>query len=694
MSELSQPARVRAFRLTVAALLLVSVPALWVALGALRLRLGADLDGVATWPLSLPLILGSLVLVAAAASVFKRRRRSVWLVVAGVLLCQIPVSGYAIHAPALALVGWGWAAVLVYLALRQSAFVKRSDQLKEGENVGAVLAQAVLTSGLGALVVAVYAAGVGVTRDPVGRLAVAGLLTCACAIASAAEWRLVRQGALSRRLASTTGVIGALGLLAFVPSDRGDLIRYAPVLSALRLLVAVAGAARSHELRADVFRFLWTRPALLLILTFLGLSVLGGMILTFPACSAVDRPLDPVDAQFTAVSASCVTGLAVVDTASDFSFLGQLVILVLVQIGALGIMTLSAVATLFVSASIGGHTESAVREVMGADTRATTRRLLRVIMMTTLIVEAIGALLLLPTFKSMGFGNGEMIWRSVFHSVSAFCNAGFSLQSDSLLSLQSNGLGLHVMAFLIMIGGVGFGVLMGIGEVIRRRARRRPWNLHLKLVITANVALLLSAWVGWLVMEWDGSLAGQGLLDRLNNAWFQSVTLRTAGFNSVDFDQLSQATVMMMLVWMFIGASPGSTGGGIKTTTVAVLVAAIASVVRGRRDAEAFGRRISQRAVYRAAAIVTISAGVVFIGSLSLMMTQGFAFERTLFEATSAFATVGLSLGITSELDSVGKLIVMMLMLVGRTGPLTMALLFRRRDAMPVRFPEEEVMVG
>ena len=208
------------------------------------------------------------------------------------------------------------------------------------------------------------------------------------------------------------------------------------------------------------------------------------------------------------------------------------------------------------------------------------------------------------------------------------------------------------------------------------------------------LAVLLSAWVGWLVMEWDGSLAGQGLLDRLNNAWFQSVTLRTAGFNSVDFDQLSQATVMMMLVWMFIGASPGSTGGGIKTTTVAVLVAAIASVVRGRRDAEAFGRRISQRAVYRAAAIVTISAGVVFIGSLSLMMTQGFAFERTLFEATSAFATVGLSLGITSELDSVGKLIVMMLMLVGRTGPLTMALLFRRRDAMPVRFPEEEVMVG
>jgi len=690
--SLSKPARVRAFRLTVAALVLVSVPALWLALGALRIRLGEDASAADTVGLRWSLVAGSLTLVGAAAAIVARRWWARWIAIPGVLLCQFPIALHALHAPALALVGWGWTAALLYLVFRQSAFLKRSEDPKEGDDTGAVLAQAVLTSGAVALLLSAYAAGIGVMSDPIGRFGIVTLLLMGCGIASVAEFYLVRKDRLDVRVAGVTAVIGALSAIALFPSDEGSILRYAPMLGALRLVIAVAGAARSHELRADVLGFLWTRPALLLILTFSALSLVGGLVLTFPVCSADDRPLEALDALFTAVSAVCVTGLTVVDTATDFTFVGQLVILLLIQVGALGIMTLSAFATLAIGGAIGGHTEDALREVAGLDGRAAMRRLLGVIIKTTLLVEAVGAVCLLPTFLGRGLDLGEAIWGSLFHAVSAFCNAGFTLQSDSLVLFQSSPLALHTIALLIVIGGIGFGVLMGASELWRRR--RGPMSLHVKLVLTTNAVLLGVAFFGWLVSEWNGSLAGMGMGERLNNAWFQSVTMRTAGFTSVEFGALSHATILIMLVWMFIGASPGSTGGGIKTTTIAVLFAAVASVVRGRDDAEAFGRRLARRVVYRAAAIATISAAVVFVGSLALMLTQGSSFEETLFEATSAFGTVGLSLGITGDLDHTGKLIVMMLMLVGRTGPLTMALVFRRQDPMPVRYPEEEVMVG
>lgn len=690
---LSKPARVRALRLTVASLVLMSVPALWLALGALRMRLGEDASRADTMGLRGSMVVGSVLLVGAAAAILFRKQAGRWLTILGLLLCQVPIAWHVLHAPALALVGWGWTAALVYLAFRQATFRKRADDPKGGDDPGAVLAQAVLTSGAVALLLSAYAAGVGVMSDPVGRVGIVALLLVGCGIASAAEFYLVRKEKLDARLAWATAVLGALSAVALIPSDESSLLRFAPMLSVLRLLLAVGGAARSHELRAAVLGFLWRRPALLLILTFVVLSVVGGLVLTFPACSAHDRPLDALDALFTAVSASCVTGLTVVDTATDFTFVGQLVILLLVQVGGLGIMTLAAVATLAIGGAIGGYTEGALRDFAGTDRRAATRRLLGVIIKVTLLLEAIGAACLLPTFLGRGLGLGEALWGSVFHAVSAFCNAGFALQSDSLVSFQSSPVALHTIALLIVLGGIGFGVFMGAFELWSRR-RRDPMSLHVKLVLTTNALLLGVAFFGWLVSEWNGSLAGMGMGERLNNAWFQSVTLRTAGFNSVELGVLSHGAILTMLVWMFVGASPGSTGGGVKTTTVAVLFVAVTSVVRGRDDAEAFGRRLTRRVVYRAAAIVTISAAVVFVGSLALMLTQGFSFEKTLFEATSAFATVGLSLGITADLDHTGKLIVMMLMIVGRTGPLTMALMFRRQDPMPVRYPEEEVMVG
>ena len=434
-------------------------------------------------------------------------------------------------------------------------------------------------------------------------------------------------------------------------------------------------------------------PTQVVVLGFLSVIAVGTVLLRLPIASEPTADIGVREALFTSTSAATVTGLIVVDTSTAWTTFGQVVILALIQVGGFGLMAVSSVVAVVLARRIGLRHRMAAQAETGALRLGDLRSVVLGVVGWSLVVEGVTAVLLSGGFVVIhGEGVVRGTWMGLFHSVSAFNNAGFALQSDSLVLFQSSPLALHTIALLIVIGGIGFGVLMGASELWRRR--RGPMSLHVKLVLTTNAVLLGVAFFGWLVSEWNGSLAGMGMGERLNNAWFQSVTMRTAGFTSVDFGALSHATILIMLVWMFIGASPGSTGGGIKTTTIAVLFAAVASVVRGRDDAEAFGRRLARRVVYRAAAIATISAAVVFVGSLALMLTQGSSFEETLFEATSAFGTVGLSLGITGDLDHTGKLIVMMLMLVGRTGPLTMALVFRRQDPMPVRYPEEEVMVG
>ena len=701
---LSQAARRNAFRLTVSALGLISVPLAFVALVGLRARLtvdGAAPDLIAFWCVAAA---GVALLLYGAWGLLRRRRAGRWCVGTGAVLAQLPIMLFSTQAPALALAGGCWAAVLVYLCWRCTAGDGAFEEPIEEDERSAVVAQPVLwTAGL-VLLFAAYGAGRGILSGYLGQAAMAALLFTGCAVASVAAYSVRRVGRLPSLLRWWPPIGAALSaapLLALIPTSVGPFSQLVMVLGALRLVVALTGAAAAHEQRVAALTFLWSRPALLLVLFFTGLSLVGGLLLSFPLCSAPGHTMEPLDGFFTAVSATCVTGLVVVDTATELSFAGQVMVLVLIQLGALGIMALSAMATLVIGGAVGGHTERALRDVAGLDGGVAVRRVIRRIGVGTFILEGVGAVCLLPVFLVDDAGFLDALFKAVFHAVSAFCNAGFALQSDSFESLQGDPLAMHVVASLVVLGGLGFGVLMAVWDLLihgeRRRSTappRRRLNLHVKLVLVTNVVLLLGAFLWWLVAEWDGSLAAMSFGDRLNNAWFQSVALRTAGFNSVDFGTLSHATIMTMLVWMFIGASPGSTGGGIKTTTVAVLFGAVVSVIRGRRDAEMFGRRFAHAAVYRAAAIVTISAAVVFFGTVALMLTQQASFERTLFEATSAFGTVGLSLGLTGELDSTGKLIVMMLMLVGRTGPLTMALLFRRRDTGPIRFAEEEVMVG
>jgi trk system potassium uptake protein TrkH len=292
-----------------------------------------------------------------------------------------------------------------------------------------------------------------------------------------------------------------------------------------------------------------------------------------------------------------------------------------------------------------------------------------------------------------GQGVAAAIWRGVFHSVSAFCNAGFALHTDSLMGFQRDPLMLVVVAILIVLGGLGFAVL-ALPWLRTRRGRRVGLATQARLVLMATAVLVVGGAALLLLTEWNRSLAGLALHDRVVNALFQSVTTRTAGFNSVDLAALHPLSVLSMMVLMFIGASPGGTGGGIKTTTAVVLLSSILAIARGRHTAVLLGRRVPLETMYRSAAIATV-AGLVVVGGTGLLLaTQGDPFEVLLFEAVSAFGTVGLSLGATAHLDIVGKLVVAGLMLAGRVGPLSLALLLGRQRPSRVEYPEARIMVG
>jgi trk system potassium uptake protein TrkH len=283
----------------------------------------------------------------------------------------------------------------------------------------------------------------------------------------------------------------------------------------------------------------------------------------------------------------------------------------------------------------------------------------------------------------------------VFHSVSAFCNAGFALQSDSLIALQGHPAGLLTFALLIVGGGLGFGVLAALWWRLIDR-RRQPLSVQVVVVLAASAALLALGTAVYLWLEWDRTLGELGPAAKVLNALFQSVTLRTAGFNSVGLDGLAPGTLLIMVLFMFIGASPGSTGGGIKTTTVVVLLAAIRGFRRGE-EPRLLDRRLPREIVDRSLAILVISGSIVLGGFLALLLVEEQPFARLLFETASAFGTVGLSLGATPLLGTLGKLFIIVLMFVGRVGPLTVALLIgkgSRRAAHSYRLPDTRIMVG
>ncbi len=437
-------------------------------------------------------------------------------------------------------------------------------------------------------------------------------------------------------------------------------------------------------------------PAQTLLLSFVLVIFIGTILLLLPRATAPGKTISAIDALFTATSATCVTGLIVVDTGTHFSFLGQMIILFLIQIGGLGLMTLSSFLALFFGRGMGIKERVMMQEMMNIDRLGVINRALRLAVTLTLLFESIGALFLFFSWDRTQWSFGEHIYHSVFHAVSAFCNAGFSLNADSFMSFSQNYAAMSVIMFLIIIGGLGFVVLMDLGNIhikpVTGHKTVRRWSVQTKLVLIVTGILLLG---GTLILMLTQPFEG-GMLNRFMQALFSSVTARTAGFNTVDFSMFNVPSVLLIITLMFIGASPGSTGGGIKTTTVGILFASLASIISGKNRIVLFRKSVSYTVLNRALVIFAFSIIVISVSTFFLTITEQVPLIDLFFEEVSAYATVGLSRGVTTQLSDWGRLIIILSMFIGRVGALTLAFAITPpKDKPRLEYPQEKsVMVG
>jgi trk system potassium uptake protein TrkH len=462
-------------------------------------------------------------------------------------------------------------------------------------------------------------------------------------------------------------------------------------------------------------------PAQLVVFSFALVIFIGTALLSLPFATSSGKRMPLIDALFTATSATCVTGLVVVDTGAFFSTFGQLVILGCIQIGGLSLVTFTTVFLVTTGRRLAIADRIAIQESFHHTPTGKLPTLIKYIVIATFTIEAAGALIM--TLRWLQEGRyatvGETIYYAVFHSVSAFCNAGFALYADSLTRFQGDPVVVLTIGSLIVIGGLGFIVGLDVKEYVRQaifnrfRPRRgraeailpRPrLSLHSKFALLTTITLLAVGIVSYYVLERQGVLAGMGSGQAWLNAYFCSVTPRTAGFNTVDFSQMGGAALLCTMVLMFIGAGPGSTGGGIKTSTFALLIVFAASRWRGYARLHVFKRTVPQEAIDKASSVVIASAALVILASSALMATETYGqppgesrdqFLSILFETISAFGTVGLSVGQTSLLSDPGRLIISLVMFLGRTGPLTLALAIgMKRKREHYRYAEENIMIG
>jgi len=460
-----------------------------------------------------------------------------------------------------------------------------------------------------------------------------------------------------------------------------------------------AMAARLRASRQLLARF-WGHPGPLLVGSFAGAIAVGTALLSLPVASTSGESIGLVDALFTSTSAVCVTGLIVKNTGADFTHFGQLVILALIQLGGLGIMTFSVAMLLLMGRRLAAAHGVAMRQVLDQESGREVQQLLRFIVRVTFGVEAAGAAVLFVCLASREGYTARCAYHAVFHAVSAFCNAGFSLYGNSFEAFRGHvGLNLAVTS-LIIVGGLGFPVLRDLMVMGRRRrmGEGRSVRLHTgtRVVLTTSAVLIVLGAVLFYSLERGSTLGNAGPGERVLASYFQSVTARTAGFNTVDIASVRTPVLVVLMFLMFIGASPGSTGGGVKTTTAAILFQAMRSAFRRRPEVEFFGRTVPRAAIRRATALVTLSALLLVAGAVALTAIEpGKPFEKLLFEEISAFGTVGLTTGITPLLTAPGKLVVIMLMFTGRVGPLTLmfSLLGESRPAR-YKYPETHIMVG
>ncbi|MHC1721534.1 MAG: TrkH family potassium uptake protein [Clostridiaceae bacterium] len=438
------------------------------------------------------------------------------------------------------------------------------------------------------------------------------------------------------------------------------------------------------------------KPAQILAVGFALLILLGALVLMLPVSSS-SREITPfVEAFFTSTSAVCVTGLVVYDTGSYWSLFGQIVLITLTQIGGLGFMTFAVLVTVALGRRVSLKDRLIMQEAYNTYNIQGVVRLMLYVVSITFTIEGIGAILLAIKFIPE-FGWAKGIYYGIFHSISSFCNAGFDLMGGyrSITMYARDPLIVLTIGGLVMAGSLGFAV---IAEIINHKKNERL-TLNARIVIIAHLVLTLGGALIFFLLEFSnqGTIGDMSLGHKMMSSLFAAIVPRSVGFSSVVTGNMTTGAIFFTIILMFIGGAPGSTGGGIKTSTAAVLLFAVKAVIEGREDAEVFGKRLSKNLVNRAFAITAVSFALLTMVTMALMITESFTFTEILYETTSAFGTVGLSLGITPELSTIGKILISFTMYIGRLGPFTFALALAQKNMSTsgnTRYPEANILVG
>lgn len=437
-------------------------------------------------------------------------------------------------------------------------------------------------------------------------------------------------------------------------------------------------------------------PYILILLSFAIMMFLGALLLCLPLAQISGKSGNFLENLFTATSALCVTGLVVNDISITYTIFGKIVILILIQLGGLGVLTVSSMVILSISRKMGYYTKKIVSEDINYNILTEIPRYLKNVSIVVFGIEFVGAVLLffefskkLPFIQAVGY--------SIFHSVSAFCNAGFALFSNNMENYTGNILINFVITSLIILGGLGFAAILDVYNVIKKTRRKLSTSTHLAIVMT--IFLICFGAIMTFILEYSnkGTIGNLSLHDKLLSSYFQSVTLRTAGFQTVDLATLTTPTIIIYLFLMFIGASPGSTGGGLKTTTLGILLLGVMNAITGKEDIEYRRRRLSWQTFNKACAILMLSLFYLFVMIIIMsIFDSSKGFLPLLFELISAFGTVGLSMGVTAKLSIISKLIIILTMYIGRVGPLTIMYALSKKKCREgkYKYPEETILIG
>lgn len=425
--------------------------------------------------------------------------------------------------------------------------------------------------------------------------------------------------------------------------------------------------------------------------------VSGSLLLMLPQATRPGLKTTYLEALFTATSATCVTGLAVVDTASHWSLLGQMIILAMIQVGGLGFMTIGVMFAMGLKRSISLKVRGLLQESMNSIQLGGVVKMARYVVKGTIIVEGIGALLLMCVFIPR-FGVPKGIYYGIFHAISAFCNGGFDVLGTeyepycSFCFLSDDILLNVVIMFLITVGSIGFFVWK---DILEHKLSYRKYSLHSKLAISTTVFIFIISSILFYLFERDGLMKGMGLKETLLASLFSSITPRTAGFNTIDTGALSNSSLMLTLVLMFIGGSPASTAGGIKTVTLSVMIIYVWSNLRSKTGCNVYGRRIPDEAIKKASNVIMINLMLAVAAVLVISYCQPLNLRDVLFEVFSAIGTAGMTTGVTRSLTTTSRIVIILLMFCGRIGSMSFALSFTQRDKVaPVRLPEENIIIG